>query len=172
MVVGTIAFRDFTNSLVVIPSYAGNPKCRNPDSLRSSNKSPLDQWIWWCREFAYCGFVMQGFRVLEIPDTSIPDMPMGPTADGSWWLPPVPQMGGLDCIRKSRIAIPLCKSFTTLETPICQTLTFWDLSPRVLTDGRCWSCREIADRDFLLRAFHVLQNPDILNFSWLTASLH
>jgi hypothetical protein len=25
---------------------------------------------------------MQGFRVLEIPDTPIPDMPMGPTADG------------------------------------------------------------------------------------------
>ena len=45
---------------------------------------------------------------------------MGSTTDGSGWFPYVPQRDGLDCIGKSRIAIPLCKSFMTLETPICR----------------------------------------------------
>jgi hypothetical protein len=31
MVVGPVAFRGFATSPVVIPSYAGNPKCRNPE---------------------------------------------------------------------------------------------------------------------------------------------
>jgi hypothetical protein len=90
-------------------------------------------------------------------------MPMGSTTDGSGWLPSVPQRDGLDCIGKSRIAIPLCKSFMTLETPICRTPTFWDLSPRVLADGRLRSYREIADRDFLLHNFLTIENSDEQN---------
>jgi hypothetical protein len=39
---------------------------------------------------------------------------------------------GSDSIGKSRIAISLCKSFTTPETPISRTPTLRDLSPHVL----------------------------------------
>jgi hypothetical protein len=38
---------------------------------------------------------------------------------------------GSDRVGKSRIAISLCKSFTTPETPISRTPTLRDLSPRV-----------------------------------------
>jgi hypothetical protein len=108
-------------------------------------------------------FEMLRFRVHEIPDTPIPDFPMGPNADGSRWLPPVPQMDGSNCYRDiaNRDSNMRASSMSS-KTLISRSTTLRDLLTRVTHNGRSRSDREIAYRDFNLHKSHVSENPDFI----------
>jgi hypothetical protein len=82
---------------------------------------------------------------------------MGPTADGSRWLPPVPQMDGSDCIGIFSTDFPTSCSQSSRLFPddghLSSTLTL--VVPQCLRH-----CRDIADRDSQRRGFFVFENPD------------
>ena len=62
----------------------------------------------------------------------------------------VPQVNGYDHVGKSRIAIPVCKSFLPLENPMLQMPTRPDLLPRVLPRSTV---------EILFSGFHDLSCP-------------
>jgi hypothetical protein len=133
--------------------YSKTPICRTPTILDPRTRVPQ------MMDGPDYPSLFRGFQYQRAYVFGIPDFPMGPNADGSRWLPPVPQMDGSDCIGKSRIAIPLCTSCMTPEIPIFRILTLQDLSPRVHVDGRSRSDREIVF-DFNMHESLVSGNPD------------
>jgi hypothetical protein len=101
-----------------------------------------------------------------------PCMPKCRTPNSSDPRTRVPQINGSDPCREIAIAISLCKSFTTPETPISRTPNFSGISRHVslLMDGSENSRREIANRDSNMQEFYVpwktrCSNPDSLQIA-------
>jgi hypothetical protein len=97
------------------------------------------------------------FKVPKHHVPGIPDFPMGPNADGSRWLPPVPQMDGSDCIGIFSTDFPTSCSQSSRLFPddghLSSTLT-------LVVPQRLRHCWDIADRDSQRRGFFVFENPD------------
>jgi hypothetical protein len=109
-----------------------------------------------------------GYRKFTIPNATIPLSSETLKCRTSTPLDPrtcVLKSNGSDLVRKSWIAISMCKSFVTPKTLMLQFTTSSDLLPRVLAHGWFKSRRDFVDHDsrccdFFAPGIFYVSNPD------------